>query len=225
MRILVIEDEKKVASFIQKGLKEEGYAVDVALDGAEGDYLANINEYDCILLDIMLPKMNGIEVLKNLRKNEIYTPVLMLTAKDTISDITSALDAGGDDYLTKPFAFEELVSRVRALIRRSSKQKSSILKLDDLVVDPVTRSVTRNDQKIELTSKEFALLEYFLRNVGRVLSRTLISEHVWDIHFDSDTNIVDVYVNYLRNKIDKNHPNKLIHTLRGTGYVMKLDKP
>jgi len=225
VRILVIEDEKKVASFIQKGLKEEGYAVDVALDGAEGDYLANINEYDCILLDIMLPKMNGIEVLKNLRKNEIYTPVLMLTAKDTISDITSALDAGGDDYLTKPFAFEELVSRVRALIRRSSKQKSSILKLDDLVVDPVTRSVTRNDQKIELTSKEFALLEYFLRNVGRVLSRTLISEHVWDIHFDSDTNIVDVYVNYLRNKIDKNHPNKLIHTLRGTGYVMKLDKP
>jgi len=225
VRILVIEDEKKVASFIQKGLKEEGYAVDVAHDGAEGDYLANINEYDCILLDIMLPKMNGIEVLKNIRKNEIYTPVLMLTAKDSINDITSALDAGGDDYLTKPFAFEELVSRVRALIRRSSKQKSSILQLDDLVVDPVTRSVTRNDQKIELTSKEFALLEYFLRNVGRVLSRTLISEHVWDIHFDSDTNIVDVYVNYLRNKIDKNHPNKLIHTLRGTGYVMKFDKP
>ncbi len=217
MRLLVIEDEKKVASFVKKGLEEEGFAVDVAYDGVEGEYNASINDYDCILLDIMLPRKDGITVLKELRERGNHTPVLLLTAKDSVRDVTSALNYGGDDYLRKPFAFEELVAR------RSSSEKSPILKLDNLTLDPVSRKVIRDNVNIELTSKEFALLEFFLRNVGRVLTRTVISEHVWDLHFDSGTNIVDVYVNYLRNKIDKEFDKPLIHTARGMGYVMKVE--
>lgn len=223
MRLIVVEDEKKVASFIRKGLAEEGFAVDVAHDGVAGEFHIMTNDYDCILLDIMLPKKDGLAVLKEIRRNGVVTPVLMLTAKDSVSDVTAALDLGSDDYLRKPFAFEELVARVRALVRRNSAQKTTVLTFDTLVLDPATRTVTRDDDKIELTAKEFSLLEYFMHNVGRVLSRTLIAEHVWDMNFDSNTNIVDVYVNYLRNKIDKKYAKKLIHTLRGAGYVMKSD--
>lgn len=224
MRILIVEDEKKVASFIKKGLEEESFSVDAAYDGVEGEYLIMTNDYDCILLDIMLPKKDGLTLLREVRAKKIFVPVIMLTARDTTHDITEALNAGCDDYLRKPFAFEELVARVRALIRRASAEKSSVIEIDDLQLEPATRDVQRGGKKIELTSKEFALLEYLMRNSGRVLSRTIISEHVWDLHFDSGTNIVDVYINYLRNKIDKGFKRKLIHTSRGMGYVLKVQE-
>lgn len=221
MRILVVEDEKKVASFVKKGLEEESYAVDVAYDGEEGLFLAENNDYDLIILDVMIPKKTGIEVVKTLRDSKVETPVIMLTAKDSVSDRVKGLDSGCDDYLTKPFAFDELIARVRALLRRGTKEKSVQLKIADIVMDLTTHKVTRAGQEIELTSKEYALLEYFVRNKGRILTRTNIAEHVWDYNFDSFTNVIDVYVNYLRNKIDKNFPTKLIHTVRGVGYILK----
>ncbi len=221
MRILVVEDEEKVASFIRKGLEEERYAVDVALDGEEGLELALINPYDLVILDLMLPKLDGFRVLEKLREEEVSTPVLVLTAKDNLSDKVRGLDVGADDYLTKPFAFAELLARVRALLRRGKPQRSPVLKVADLALDPAARRVTRAGQTIELTAKEYALLEYFMRHAGQVLTRTMISEHVWDQSFDSYTNVIDVYVNYLRKKVDQGFEPKLIHTIRGAGYVMR----
>jgi len=218
MRILVVEDEKKVGSFIKKGLEEENYAVDIAYDGEEGLTLAQINEYDLILLDIMLPRLDGMEVLRQIRRNGSNVPILMLTAKDSVGDIVSGLDGGSDDYLTKPFSFDELVARVRALLRRKAKEKTDLLTVGDLSLSTSTHRVKRGGREIELTAKEYALLEYFMRNPNRVLTRALITEHVWDYHFDPSTNVIDVYVNYLRKKIDQGFEKKLIHTIRGSGY-------
>ena len=223
MRILVIEDEKKVATFIKKGLVEEHYAVDTAFEGEEGLYLSEINEYDLIVLDLMIPKIDGFGVLKKIRERKNNVPILVLTAKDSIDDTVRGLDAGCDDYLTKPFAFAELLARIRALLRRDKKEKESVLRIADLSLSIVTHKVMRQGKEIELTSKEYALLEYFMRNPEKVLTRTMISEHVWDYHFDSNTNVIDVYVNYLRKKIDKDFDPKLIHTIRGIGYMMKKE--
>jgi heavy metal response regulator len=225
MRILVIEDEKKVASFIKKGLEEEHYAVDTAYDGESGLYMADVNEYDLIVLDLMIPKIDGLEVLKRIRSNKNNVPILVLTAKDTVEDIVKGLDSGCDDYLTKPFNFTVFLARIRALLRREKIEKEPLLKVADLTLSPVTHKVTREGKEIELTSKEYALLEYFMRNPDRVLTRTMISEHVWDYHFDSLTNVIDVYVNYLRRKIDKDFELKLIHTIRGVGYTLSADRP
>jgi len=221
MRILVVEDEKKVASFIKKGLEEEHYAVDIAYDGEKGLGLAQINEYDLILLDIMLPRLDGMEVLRQIRRNGSNMPILMLTAKDSVEDIVSGLDGGSDDYLTKPFSFAELLARVRALLRRKAREKTDILTVGDLSLSTSTHRVKRGGREIELTPKEYALLEYFMRNPNRILTRTLITEHVWDYHFDPETNVIDVYVNYLRKKIDQGFEKKLIHTIRGSGYMMR----
>ena len=221
MRILLVEDDKKVASFIRKGLEEEGYAVDVAADGEAGLFMGLDRLHDLIILDVMLPKKPGFQVLRELRQAKVATPVLMLTARDTVEDKVQGLDAGADDYLTKPFVFAELLARVRALLRRRAEARSPRLQVADLVLDPATRSVTRGGQPITLTNREFALLEYLMRNAGRVLTRTAITEHVWDYDFDSGTNVIDVYVNYLRKKIDAGHEPKLLHTVRGAGYVLR----
>jgi len=224
MRILVIEDEKKVASFIKKGLEEEHYAVDTAYDGEIGLYMANVNEYDLIVLDLMIPKIDGLEVLKRIRSSKNNVPILILTAKNTVEDIVKGLDSGCDDYLTKPFNFMVFLARIRALLRREKIEKEPLIKIADVILSPVTHKVTRSGSEIELTSKEYALLEYFMRNPDRVLTRTMISEHVWDYHFDSLTNVVDVYVNYLRKKIDKDFEPKLIHTIRGVGYILSANR-
>ena len=221
MRILVVEDEAKVASFIKRGLEEEHYAVDVASDGEEGVDMVDVYEYDLAILDIMLPKRDGLSVLSHIRKKNKSMPVILLTAKDMLEDKVKGLDMGADDYLTKPFAFEELLARIRALLRRGKPEESLLLVLDDLVLDPVTHNVTRDGGEIPLTAKEYALLEYFMRNPERVLTRTMISEHVWNIKFDTYTNVIDVYISYLRNKIDKGHDKKLLHTVRGVGYMIK----
>lgn len=221
MRLLVVEDEKKVASFIRKGLEEEGYAVDVAVDGESGLELALDQVHDLIILDIHLPRMNGLRVLQELRRKKVTTPVLLLTVRATIEDKVLGLDAGADDYLTKPFAFQELIARVRALLRRRAEAEPPVLQIADLVLDPARRTVFRGGEKIELTAKEYSLLDYLMRNPGRVLTRTLIGEHVWDYDFDTSTNVIDVYVNYLRKKIDAGRETKLIHTVRGVGYMLK----
>jgi len=222
MRVLVIEDEKKVADFISNGLAEEGYAVDVAHDGDQGYFLATTNEYDAILLDIMLPKMDGFTLCTKLRAEDNHTPILMLTAKDAIKDKVRGLDAGADDYLTKPFAFEELLARIRSLLRKKSLQQKTRFQVDNLVLDTITHIVSRGEREIQLSVKEYALLEYLMRNIGSVVTRTMIAEHVWDINFDTFTNVIDVYISYLRNKIDRGHETKLIHTVRGRGYVLKI---
>jgi DNA-binding response OmpR family regulator len=224
MRILVIEDEKKVASFIKKGLEEEHYAVDTAYDGEIGLYMADVNEYDLIVLDLMIPKIEGLEVLKRIRSSKNNVPILILTAKNTVEDIVKGLDSGCDDYLTKPFNFMVFLARIRALLRREKIEKEPLIKIADVILSPVTHKVTRRGMEIELTSKEYALLEYFMRNPDRVLTRTMISEHVWDYHFDSLTNVIDVYVNYLRKKIDKDFEPKLIHTIRGVGYILSTNR-
>lgn len=221
MRVLIIEDEKKVAGFIKKGLEEEQYVVDVAYDGEEGYYLAEQNQYDLVILDIMIPKKDGLAVLAQLRDNKIDTPILLLTAKDSVDDKVTGLNKGADDYLTKPFAFSELLARIRVLLRRGKMETKTTLQVGDLVLDLVSHKVRRNEEEIELTGKEYSLLEYFMRNPGKVLTRTMIAEHVWDYNFDTFTNVIDVYVNHLRKKIDKNFPNKLLHTLRGVGYVLR----
>src|SRR3989338_5116787 len=223
MSILVVEDEKKVAGFIKKGLEEESYAVDVAYDGVEGEYLAATNEYDVVILDIMLPKKSGVDVVKDLRIKGIKIPVLLLTARDAVEDKVKGLDSGADDYLSKPFAFEELLARVRALMRRKDYGITE-LKFADIILDQATRKAKRGDITIDLTSKEYGLLEYFLRNPNKVLTMTMIAEHVWDYTFDSDTNVIDVYVNHLRSKVDKDFPKKLIHTVRGIGYILKEEQ-
>jgi heavy metal response regulator len=221
MRILVVDDEKKIASFIQRGLKENHYVVDVAYDADTALETAEINPYDLIILDIMLDGKDGIAVCQQLRKNKVNTPVLMLTARDSVKDKVRGLDAGADDYLTKPFAFDELLARVRALLRRESNEKVNILKVADLELNQLTREVKRSSKAITLTAKEYALLEYFMLNANQVITRTMISEHVWKEDFDSFTNVIDVYVKHLRNKVDKGFAASLIQTVRGVGYVMK----
>jgi heavy metal response regulator len=223
MRILLVEDDRKVASFIRKGLTEEGYAVDVAPDGETGLAMGLDRLHDVIVLDVMLPGKPGFQVLRELRQAKVATPVLLLTARDAVEDKVQGLDAGADDYLTKPFAFAELLARVRALLRRGTPARTPVLQVADLAMDPATRTVKRGGGAISLTNREFALLEYFLRNPGRVLTRTMIAEHVWDYSFDAGTNVIDVYVNYLRKKIDAGREPKLIHTVRGVGYVLKTD--
>jgi heavy metal response regulator len=223
MRILVVEDEKKVARFIQQGLEEEHYSVDVANDGEKGAVMAEIQTYDLIILDVMLPSMNGFEITRRLRSSKLTTPILMLTAKTATDDKVAGLDSGADDYLTKPFAFAELLARVRSLLRRGSLEKTTLLTCADLELDTVTHKARRAGKQIDLTAKEYALLEYFLRNKDRVLSRTIISEHIWDYNFDTGTNLIDVYVNHLRNKIDSGFDRRLIHTVRGVGYVLRED--
>ena len=225
MRILVVDDEKKIASFIQRGLKENHYVVDVAYDADTALETAEINPYDLIILDIMLGGKDGIAVCEQLRKNKVNTPVLMLTARDSVRDKVRGLDAGADDYLTKPFAFDELLARVRALLRRESTEKVNLLKVSDLELNQLTREVKRASKVITLTAKEYALLEYFMLNANQVITRTMISEHVWKEDFDSFTNIIDVYVRYLRNKVDKGFEKPLIHTLRGTGYMLSETPP
>ncbi|MDE0204659.1 MAG: response regulator transcription factor [Candidatus Tectomicrobia bacterium] len=221
MRLLVIEDEQKVANFIRQGLEEEGYAVDHAADGASGLRIALEGLHDVIVLDVMLPKLDGLSVLQQLRQANVATPVLLLTVRATIEDKVLGLDAGADDYLTKPFAFEEFVARVRALLRRRAETAPPVLQVADLALDPARRVVSRAGRKIDLTPREFALLDYFMRNPDRVLTRTMIANRVWDYSFDAATNVIDVYVNYLRRKIDTGHDSKLLHTVRGVGYVMK----
>ncbi|SRR6056297_597834 len=221
MHILVVEDEQKVAGFIQRGLEEEGYKVDLAFDGDSGIEKGLSGTYDLILMDIMLPKKDGIAVIRELREKDIKTPVLCLTARDSVEDKVVGLDIGADDYLAKPFAFAELVARCRALIRRGTSDRGAEIHFADLRLDPVTHKVWRSGKEIELTSKEYALMEYFMRNPNKVLTRTMIAENVWDYSFDSFTNIIDVYVNYLRNKVDRDYDKKLIHTVRGSGYVLK----
>jgi heavy metal response regulator len=223
MRILVVEDEAKVASFIRRALEEESYAVDVCGDGAAGLDMGLGGSYDLVILDLMLPGMSGLEVLKALRKEGIKAPVLILTARSKVDQKVQGLDAGADDYLTKPFAIEELLARVRALLRRGTGEATGLLQVEDLVLNPATREVTRGGRRIELTAKEYAMLEYLMRNAGRVLTRPMIAEHVWNLDFDTFTNVIDVYVNYLRNKIDRGWERKLIHTVRGSGYVLKAE--
>jgi len=223
MRILVVEDEAKVASFIRRALEEESYAVDLCADGAQGLALGEGGGYDLIILDVMLPTLSGVEVLTALRRKKIGTPVLILTARAQVEHKVRGLDADADDYLTKPFAIEELLARARVLLRRGSGAAAGTLQVDDLTLNPATREVTRGGQKIELTAKEYALLEYLMRNAGRVLTRPMIAEHVWNQDFDTYTNVIDVYVNYLRTKLDEGHTRKLIHTIRGSGYVLKVD--
>lgn len=221
MRILIVEDEKKVAAFIKKGLEEETYAVDVAPDGEEGLFLASEGQFDLIILDLMLPKINGLEVLTRLREKKVSAAILLLTAKDSVEDKVTGLNKGADDYLTKPFAFSELLARVRSLLRRGTGDTKTVLTVGDLTLDLVTHKVKRSEVEMELTGKEYSLLEYFMRNEGKVLTRTMIAEHVWDYNFDTFTNVIDVYINHLRKKIDKDYPRKLLHTLRGVGYVMR----
>ncbi|MBF0479944.1 MAG: response regulator transcription factor [Candidatus Omnitrophica bacterium] len=221
MRILIVEDEKHIADFIKKGLKEEGYSVDVAYDGEKGYFLAGTEEYDAIVLDLMIPKLDGISLCKKLRHERINTPIIILTAKDSVNDKVAGLDCGAEDYLTKPFAFKELLARIRVLLRKGSDQSPTQLCIDDLVMDLLSHKVTRAGEEIVLTTKEFVLLEYLIRNVDHVLSRTMIAEHVWDINFDTDTNVIDVHINALRKKIDQGRENKLIQTVRGRGYSIK----
>ncbi len=223
MRILLVEDDRKVASFIRKGLTEEGYAVDVAHDGETGLAMGLDRLHDAIVLDVMLPQKPGFQVIRELRQAKVATPVLLLTARDAVEDKVQGLDAGADDYLTKPFAFAELLARVRALVRRGKAAQAPVLQVADLILDPAARTVKRGGAAIPLTNREFSLLEYFLRNPGRVLTRTMIAEHVWDYSFDAGTNVIDVYVNYLRKKIDAGRERKLIHTVRGVGYVLKTE--
>ena len=221
MRILVVEDDRKVASFIRKGLEEEGHAVEVAGDGATAIERATDGApWDLVVLDVMLPKGDGFSVLKTLREEGLRMPVLMLTARDAVGDKVTGLDLGADDYLAKPFAFEEFLARVRALLRRGGGAPAPVLRLADLALDPSSREVRRGGRKIELTAREHMLLEYFLRNAGRVLTRPMLAQHVWGLDFDPESNIIDVYVGYLRRKIDAEGERRLLHTVRGAGYML-----
>ena len=221
MHILVVEDEKKVASFIKRGLEAANYSVDVEHDGETGLSRLLKTDYDLVILDVMLPRVDGLSLMKEIRQRRIEVPVLLLTARVTIADRVMGLDLGADDYLTKPFAFEELLARVRALLRRGAAAVPAVLGIADLRLDPATREVTRSNQRIELTPKEYALLEFLLRRREQVLSRAVIAQHVWGVNYDTFTNVIDVYVNYLRNKIDDGFEPKLIHTVRGVAYVLK----
>ena len=221
MRILVVDDDRRLCAVIKRGLLEEAYAVDLAYDGEEGEYLAEVNPYDLIILDIMLPNKDGIEVCHELRSKKINTPILMLTAKDTVEDRVKGLDTGADDYLVKPFAFNELLARVRALLRREGMLKSPELRVGDLTLNTLTRQVWRGQRPIELTTKEYVILEYFMRHPNAVVTRTMIEEHAWDYDFDSLSNLVDVYIRRLRRKIDTEGEDSLLQTVRGAGYRLK----
>jgi two-component system OmpR family response regulator len=223
MRILLVEDDLKIASFILKGLKEAGFAADHAADGEEGLYMALTEPYDTAIIDIMLPKLDGLTLIEELRRKRINTPVIILSAKRSIDDRVKGLQTGGDDYLTKPFSFSELLARVQALIRRASRtSEPTLLSVGDLSMDLMAREVVRTGKKFELQPHEFALLEYLMRNAGRVVSKTMILEHIWDYNFDPQTNVVDVLVCRLRNKVDRDFDVKMIHTIRGVGYVLKV---
>ncbi|GAC1437471.1 MAG: response regulator transcription factor [Chloroflexota bacterium] len=222
MRLLVIEDEPKLNRSLCRALREEAYAVDAATDGDQGEELATINDYDLIILDVLLPKKDGIAVCAALRAQGSKVPILMLTARDTVEDKVRGLDSGADDYLVKPFNMNELLARVRALLRRETVAKTTKLQVDSLVMDTTSHRVARGDAPIELTSKEYAVLEYFMRHPDQVLTRTMISEHVWDEEFDSFSNIIDVYIRRLRRKIDENFQPKLLHTIRGSGYLLGI---
>ena len=224
MTILVVEDEIKITRFIKKGLEMEHYTVDVAYDGEEALEKAEVNNYDLIILDIMLPKINGIDVTKKLRENKIETPIIMLTARDTVEDRVKGLDAGADDYLIKPFAFGELVARIRALLRREKTVQTTKLQVGDLVLNPATYEIFRGNQEIQLSSKEYRLLDYMMRRPGHVCTRTMIGEHIWGYNFTDDSNVIDVYISYLRKKIDHGFQNKLIHTIRDVGYKIQDKK-
>ena len=222
MRLLVIEDEKKMSAFLKKGLQEAGYSVDVAESGSSAEALAADNVYDLVILDVMLPDKNGIDIARQLRADSYAGPIIMLTALSGTKDKVRGLDAGADDYLTKPFAFDELLARVRALLRRKDTSAGEpVLRFSDVEMNLVTRQVMRAQNAVSLTPKEFSLLEYFLRNANRPVSRVSISEHVWDVHFDSESNVIDVYINMLRKKLDQPFEKKLIHTVVGFGYVLR----
>jgi len=221
MRILVVDDDRRLCTVIKRGLLEESYAVDLAYDGEDGEYFAEVNPYDLIILDIMLPNKDGIEVCHELRAKKINTPILMLTARDTVEDRVKGLDTGADDYLVKPFAFSELLARVRALLRREGMSKSPELQVGDLTLNTLTRQVWREQRPVELTTKEYVILEYFMRHPNVVVTRTMIEEHAWDYDFDSLSNLVDVYIRRLRRKIDNEREDSLIQTVRGAGYRLK----
>jgi two-component system OmpR family response regulator len=223
MRILVVEDEERMAALLRRGLREESYSVDVAANGEEAVWLGIENDYDAIILDLGLPDMDGFHVCRRLREGGRWAPVLMLTARDAVSDRVSGLDAGADDYLTKPFSFAELLARVRALTRRGAGERPTTLNVSDLLLDPATRHVQRGDAVLDLTAKEFALLEFFMRHPGQVLSRTRILEHVWDFAFDANSNVVDVYVRHLRDKVDRPFGKRSIETVRGVGYRLRTE--
>jgi DNA-binding response OmpR family regulator len=218
MRVLIAEDDKPVASFVQKGLEAEQYAVDVAQDGDEAQFMVNQFDYDVAVLDLSLPRVDGLDVLKHIRESKPALPVLILTGRNRVEDRVKGLDLGADDYLTKPFSFSELSARVRALLRRAAQPAEAVLRVGDLELNRVERTVKRAGQAIELTPKEFALLEYLMRNSGRCVTRAMIIEHVWNLSFDTMTNVVDVYINYLRKKVDSSYEHKLIRTVRGVGY-------
>lgn len=218
MRVLIAEDDKPVASFVQKGLEAEQYAVDVAQDGDEAQFMVNQFDYDLAVLDLSLPRVDGLDVLKHIRESKPALPVLILTGRNRVEDRVKGLDLGADDYLTKPFSFSELSARVRALLRRAAQPAQVVLRVGDLELNRVERTVKRAGQAIELTPKEFALLEYLMRNAGRCVTRAMIIEHVWNLTFDTMTNVVDVYINYLRKKVESGHEHKLIRTVRGVGY-------
>ena len=224
MRILIVEDDKKIAAGIQKGLESESYAVDLAKDGLEGERLAKVNDYDVIILDIMLPKQDGFKTCDNLRKNSINAPILMLTALDDVSDKIKGLDSGADDYLSKPFHFGELLARIRALIRRNSEVKSSKISVYGIELDLNTHIAYRAGKEIKLSSKEFALLELFMMNPNKILSREIISEHLWDMNFDPISNVIESFIKFLRQKIDKDFDHQLIQTVRGSGYIFSRRK-
>ena len=221
MRILLVEDEPRMANVIAKGLRENAYAVDLAEDGDAALYQASINDYDLIVLDVLLPKRDGFEVCRELRARRDSTPILMLTARATVDDRITGFDAGADDYLTKPFSFRELLARIRALLRRDSQLRPDVFQLDDLVVDSASHRVSRAAREIELTAKEYALLEFLARRAGQLVSRTDIAAHVWDDSFDPFSNTIEVYMNRLRKKIDDEHAVKLLHTRRGEGYILE----
>jgi two-component system OmpR family response regulator len=221
MKILVVEDDRTVGQYVKRGLEEQRYHADLVEDGMEGLRLASGGRYDLIVLDLRLPELNGLEVLRTLRDRGNTTPILVLTAQDAVDFKVQALRSGADDYVTKPFAFEELLARVEALGRRPKEIRSPVFRVGDLELDSETREVKRSGERIELTPKEYTVLEYLMRHAGRVMSRTLITEYAWDYHFDPGTNIVDVVINRLRKKVDSGHANKLVHTVRGVGYVVK----
>lgn len=221
MRVILVEDEKALASIMKKGLEENGYSVDVAYDGEEGLFMAENYQADAVILDVMLPKLDGIAVLSKLRRKGVQTPVILLTAKDALTDKIKGLDAGADDYLTKPFEFTELLARVRSLVRRKSSVKEAVLRTADLAINTASHEVKRGGIVVKMSSREYAILEYMAYNKNKVLSRSDITAHVYDESFDKDSNIVDVYINYLRKKIDSGHSRKLIVTVRGAGYMLK----
>ncbi len=221
MHLLLVEDEKSLADIIKRGLEEEGYAVDVAYDGEEGLFMAQNEPSDLIILDIMLPLIDGLAILKRIRKKGIRTPVLLLTARGTVADKVTGLDDGADDYLSKPFSFEELLARIRALLRRDADVKTAVIGVEDLTIDMASHQVHRGGREIQLSAREYALLEYMALNKNKALSRTALSEHLYDHDFDLDSNVIDVFINRIRNKVDRGFQKSLIHTLRGTGYMLK----